>query len=128
MIAAACPSCGSENCNFLDLEASPVGVCSNCATAFIPEIRANPAIQMCDDCAWRPGSPERKDPYQWAQMIEVTIEGGQPFYCHKGLTCRVENTNLIYQMPPDGPAGMTPCAGWKSRKLAYDLGMPARRL
>lgn len=123
-----CPACKSECWQAVNVEATPVAVCMDCATVFVPEERAEPLRQLCDDCAWRPGSPERADPYRWAQLIEDTIEGGKPFYCHKGLTCRLEGQTLHYQIPENGTQGMTPCAGWLSRKLAFYAGVPSAKL
>lgn len=123
-----CPACKSEYWQELLLEGSPVAVCSDCATAFIPETRAEPFAQLCDDCAFRPGSPERADPSRWAQIVETTIVGDKPFYCHKGLTCRLDGTTLHYIIPDNGRETMTPCAGWYSRKMAYAAGRPLSKL
>lgn len=123
-----CPACNSTKTKTLELEDSLFSVCQDCAALFVPETREVPALQLCDDCAWRPGSPEREDPWKWLQMIETTIEGGQPFYCHKGLTCQIKNSTLKYLIPEGGTEAMTPCAGWRSRKLAYDAGAPVTKL
>jgi len=122
-----CPTCKSNDCKTVDID-SPVAVCMCCATVFVPELRDNPAIEMCDDCAFRRGSPERQDPWQWLSLIETTIEGDQPFYCHKGLTCQLDGTTLKYLLPPGGTADMTPCAGWLSRRLAHAAGVPLSKL
>lgn len=123
-----CPTCHSSDVQAVDIDTSPVAVCKCCATVFLPELRENPAIEMCDDCAFRRGSPERADPYGWLHIIETTIAGGEPFYCHKGLTCELAGTTLTYLIPPGGPADMTPCAGWMSRRLAYQAGIPLSKL
>ena len=124
-----CPTCRSEDVEKADADGSPIAVCQNCATVVVPEMRENPAIELCDDCAFRPNSPERQDPYKWAEIIEVTIvNGDHPFYCHKGLTCELHGTTLSYNRPEEGTRAMTPCAGWRSRMAAYRAGIPARRL
>lgn len=128
-VVVACAACGSTRYG------SPAGadpeavVCLDCACLFVPETRPNPTLQLCNDCAFRPGSPERQDKYKWAEIIQATIvEGEHPFYCHKGMSCELRGTTLHYVLPVEGEAAMMPCAGWRAHKLAYDAGVPARRL
>ena len=37
----------------------------------------------CDNCAFRPGSPEQADPKEWKKLI-MLLKSGQEFRCHKG--------------------------------------------
>lgn len=44
----------------------------------------------CDNCAFRPGSPEQADPERWKALIETLKPDGDGwftgrFYCHKGV-------------------------------------------
>lgn len=39
--------------------------------------------EPCDNCAFRPGSPEQQDPVEWKAMIDRLRAGGE-FKCHKG--------------------------------------------
>jgi len=40
--------------------------------------------EPCDNCAFRPASPEQADKEKWNSMIEK-LKTGQSFYCHKGV-------------------------------------------
>lgn len=37
----------------------------------------------CDNCAFRPGSPEQSDPAEWRKLVAL-LRAGQEFRCHKG--------------------------------------------
>ncbi|GAB5505823.1 MAG: hypothetical protein Rhirs2KO_09860 [Rhizobiaceae bacterium] len=128
-----CPTCRSDNVRLVDTADydSRLAVCMSCVLVFEPETRADPERQMCDNCAFRPGSAERSNPYGWWDIIEATIVNGlHPFHCHKGLPCAfdAERGSLHFQQPADGIAAMTPCAGWRSRKIAYEAGVHWSRL
>ena len=122
----ACPHCGNSATEPHHVpELGAIMICGACATFFEPETRADPTRQTCNDCAFRPGSKERSDAWKWAEIVEVTIvEGRHAFHCHKGLACRLEDdqSGYAYLMPPEGPAAMTPCAGWRATKAAFDAG------
>ena len=123
-----CPRCGSDEVLVPDGTLEAVA-CGNCTQLFVPENREQPETQMCDDCAFRPNSPERQDEYKWADIIDTTIVNEiHPFYCHKGMACKLSGNTLTYQMPEEGEAAMTPCAGWRAHKAAYKAGIPARKL
>jgi gentisate 1,2-dioxygenase len=123
-----CPACGSRSVIYPDVSREACS-CRDCNQLFVPEHRVNPDVQMCDDCAFRPGSPERQDKYKWAEIIEATIvERLHPFHCHKGLRCSFDGHNLTYQQPEPGQKPMTPCAGWRAHLAAYQAGTPARNL
>ena len=40
--------------------------------------------EPCDNCAFRPGSPEQSDPEKWAELMTSLKTNGR-FYCHKGV-------------------------------------------
>jgi hypothetical protein len=48
-----------------------------------------PRAKMCDDCAFRPNSPERNGDDSYANAddgaLDELVAGGQPFYCHTGM-------------------------------------------
>jgi hypothetical protein len=50
-------------------------------------VGANP----CDNCAFRPGSPEQANPEKWKYLVGLLRSGGE-FRCHKGAPIR--NLNL----------------------------------
>jgi hypothetical protein len=57
-------------------------------SGYIPE---PVCAQPCDNCAFRPGSPEQQDPVKWRPLIESLkpspVDGmfAGRFYCHKGV-------------------------------------------
>lgn len=127
-LAQSCPTCGSDQVVFPDLTHEACG-CLACGQLFVPEHRLDPTVQLCDDCAFRPGSPERLDGYKWAEIIEATIvEQIHPFHCHKGLACELRGQSLHYLRPEEGQRPLTPCAGWRAHLKAYQSGTPARKL
>ena len=127
-IKQVCPACGSMNVKFPEGEVEAC-VCFDCVQLFVPENRTNPDKQMCNDCAFRPNSPERQDLYKWAEIIRATIvDQEHPFHCHKGLKCRLQGQDLVYLTPEPGEALMHPCAGWLAHSLAYRAGIPAKDL
>jgi|GEM_PF-2292142 len=69
-----------------------LGTCQNCKTLyepFLPEHlwdTGDPHGSFkdpCNNCALRPGSPEKADPAKWRELIGE-LKQGQAFYCHKG--------------------------------------------
>lgn len=130
-MAAVCPACGSSDITLAALQdyEAQTAVCMACVTIFEPDSRADPQRQMCDNCAFRHGSVERSDPYGWWAIVEATIvEALHPFHCHKNLPCSFDGQGLHFTLPPGGQAALTPCAGWRSRKIAYDAGVHWSRL
>ncbi len=79
-------------------------------------MREVPESEMCDNCAFRKNSPERQDPYRWAEIMEI-VEEGRPFHCHKGLPFDLKTSKFE---PPSKEAGrVTVCAGWINARLAH---------
>jgi hypothetical protein len=115
--AGRCGGCGSRN-----LLASSDGkhaVCIDCRRLQEPETRDWPEAVMCDNCAFRKGSPERSDPWRWMQVSE-TVEDGTPFHCHKGLpmTWHREHLSATFEMPDPATGRVTVCAGWLATYVA----------
>lgn len=49
-----------------------------------------PRPKMCDDCAFRPSSPERRGDESYENNegladLEYMVAKGEPFYCHQGI-------------------------------------------
>lgn len=42
------------------------------------------APDMCSDCAYRPGSPERRDQWLAEKLLELPATG-EAFWCHRGM-------------------------------------------
>ncbi len=94
------------------------GACPDCKRLQELETRADPCRQLCDNCAFRPNSPERSDPWGWMRL-EEGFAAGRAFYCHKGMASKLgpDNDNLTY-LPGDDETELTPCAGWIAHQKA----------
>lgn len=103
--------------------------------------------QMCADCAYRPGSPERGgDPAAAANaddLDRIVAVDGQVFFCHQGMRkpvtwhhpsgMSIPGKPMDYQpvkvglrwYQSDGQPAMI-CAGWAARRAKHlrDLGAP----
>jgi hypothetical protein len=98
-----CPGCGSRRVHVLPMDKIPdalraVGVncdhalCLSCGALWetFPPLYVEDSVcaEPCDNCAFRPGSPEQEDPEHWRSMIETLKPDGKGwftgrFYCHK---------------------------------------------
>jgi hypothetical protein len=62
-------------------------MCLNCATCWeaYPENWCEDVVgaEPCDNCAFRPGSPEQADPEEWKKLVAL-LKAGREFRCHKG--------------------------------------------
>jgi hypothetical protein len=115
--AMRCGGCGAR-----DLMLSCDGkhaICMICRRLQEPETRDWPESVMCDNCAFRKGSPERADPWRWMQVQE-TVEFDTPFHCHKGLqmTLHGESLSATFTAPDPYTDRMTVCAGWLASNIA----------
>lgn len=108
--------------------------------------------EMCADCAYRPGSPERNGDDRHACSDDGELDniarGDNPFWCHQGLrkpiAYRHESLGIVVPAdtdaydPPfamvdglkvpikaDGTAGDR-CAGWAARKRQLAMAAEAR--
>lgn len=91
--------------------------------------------EKCHDCAFRPGSPEREDPFVREELYELP-DRGAPFWCHQGMRqpARWRHATLGLEVPGD-PADWKPpivagvpyladgsagnlCAGYVALRLA----------
>jgi hypothetical protein len=94
---------------------------------------------MCKDCAYRPGSPERRGDEEAAgdqELLDDLVVRGQPFWCHQGMRRPVRYRHpsgvvvaaspLEYAPPQSGgrlfkadgsPADL--CFGWAARRARF---------
>ena len=97
--AGQCPKCGSRKIRQITVPATGfyaenLEVCANCKASWEPFDpaqlldahlpRTSSFKEPCDNCAFRPGSPERKNKAKWAELM-TSLKGDGRFYCHKGL-------------------------------------------
>lgn len=114
--AGRCGGCGSRNIHILATSKRDLGVCLDCRRVQEVETRDWPESEMCGNCAFRRGSPERADPYRWAE-VAATVSDGPTFHCHKGLSYDPRSGQFA---PPDPATGrVTVCAGWLAARIAH---------
>lgn len=67
----------------------------------------------CDNCAFRKGSPEQRDPEKWQSLRDAVGYGTGRFYCHKGVPIDPEN-GVGFAYPKDGkdPKKLRLCRGY----------------
>lgn len=119
--AGRCGGCGSRN---MVLASDGIhAACVACARLQEIETRNWPASEMCGNCAFRKGSPERADPYRWAELQELVENSRHEFHCHKGLAMQLGkdgDMNTASFAPPDPKTGrVTVCAGWINARVAH---------
>ncbi len=123
-VRPVCAGCGSAEIVTTDEIAGAdtrYGLCAACGRLQEVETRAEPLRMMCDNCAYRRGSPERSDPYGWAEHWDRHIVDGLPFYCHKGLPLDFNprgSTDVTATPEVLAEARVKPCAGWIAARLA----------
>jgi hypothetical protein len=91
---------------------------------------------MCGDCAYRPGSPERRGVETYtgdAAFLDELVATGTPFYCHQGIRRVVSWSHPVGVTVPGHPGAYAPpiqgavpykadgtpahiCAGWLLRR------------
>jgi hypothetical protein len=94
-----CPACGSKRIADLPEDGLrrfdvtvPWQVCLACSVVWEPfppvYVRDPVCAEPCDNCAFRPGSPEQRDPERWRELMS-TLRGNEAmetrFFCHKGV-------------------------------------------
>lgn len=116
--AGRCGGCGSRR--LMQSSDGQHAFCLDCRRLQEPETRDWPESTMCDNCAFRKGSPERADPYRWAE-VSATVEAGQPFHCHKGLPVTLDPESLVvtFEAPDPSKGRVTVCAGWLAARIAH---------
>lgn len=115
---ATCGGCGSiELLTHVGEDGVLHAVCVTCQRLQEPETRDDPERELCDNCAFRPGSPERGDNYGFMRILE-TVQTGQPFFCHKGLAAKLTEGSIDWSENTAATAKSI-CAGWLARRKAY---------
>jgi hypothetical protein len=110
-----CPRCKSIRITRVNQTGTPYDVCRACGTVWeaYPEDWCEDVVgaSPCDNCAYRPGSPEQKDAKGWKQLI-ATLRAGGEFRCHKGAPIH----GLLGGAPnPDGSTTVEFDAEWVQR-------------
>lgn len=82
-----------------------------------------PWKEPCDNCAFRPGSPELEDKAAWTALLEK-LKAGAGFYCHKGVP--IDPTAEHGFRYPKDEAQLRLCAGflaavkgWEKKDSSY---------
>lgn len=90
-----CPACRGRKTRVEPMPAelamshleTPVGVCADCGAFWeaYPDDWSHDAVaaEPCDNCAFRPGSPEIRDRDGWRALL-AELRAGREFKCHKG--------------------------------------------
>lgn len=105
-----CPSCGSHRVQYVPPgdrlarltaqvqnapDAVELAVCRSCSALWEPHppvyVRDPVCAEPCDNCAFRPGSPEQQDSERWRELLR-SLKPESPddwhhgrFYCHKDV-------------------------------------------
>jgi len=102
-----CPACGSGKIMFIPRGKFPpdlahfvdsdIETCHDCRAMWEPfpdvYVRDVVCAEPCDNCAFRPGSPEQRDPVRWRELMSALKPAPSDdygfntgwFYCHKGV-------------------------------------------
>jgi hypothetical protein len=85
--------------------------------------------EPCDNCAFRPGSPESQDKPQWRDLM-TQLKAGGSFYCHKGvpLVTVGQNSNASFDFPKgtDGKEDMNRMRLCRGYLNAWNIWMRQR--
>lgn len=125
--ADQCPKCASRRTADFDAP-SPTGFysrvirgCFNCqaiwepfdpADTIDPDDRLSSFKEPCNNCAFRPGSPEQADTEEWKKTM-ASLKAGGGFYCHKGVPIDVKNEiGFAYPDAGKSPSKLRLCRGY----------------
>ncbi len=74
---------------------------------------------MCHDCAFRPGSPERRDVFgAWLSVLEG-VSRHVPFFCHQTMPVDARGSYCPKQNEHGHAIGHPLCAGWLIEHRQY---------
>jgi hypothetical protein len=130
-----CPRCKSIRISRTALPATALSnrptdydLCRDCGTVWeaYPDDWCTDVVgaEPCDNCAFRPGSPEQEDAAHWRWLIGLLRAGGQ-FRCHKGAPIDgLEKGEVQFDADWVGKHGRS-CAGfmrmvWAMREKGED--------
>ena len=108
-----CPKCASRSTVETNTEGGYlIRACVNCKTTWEPfeksvlldtDDRYSQFTKPCNNCAFRPGSPERSDPEKWEHLLSTLGWYEGAFYCHKGVPINMESEDgFDYPKTKDG--------------------------
>lgn len=134
--APRCPACGSarvirqtaaqQPALIREQFACDLGLCLDCSAlweAFPADgyVEDPVCAEPCDNCAFRPGSPEQADKEGWKKLIESLKPDAEQFfrgrfYCHKGVPVDMTKGpgNFLFPQKPilvDGDVLLRPSTG-----------------
>jgi hypothetical protein len=96
-----------------------IAICASCRTAWEPIDGtliwdpSDPSASLsapCDNCAFRPGSPEQADTAKWKELI-AKLRAGGTFHCHKGVPIAPESEDG-FAYPKHKPEKLRLCRGY----------------
>lgn len=114
-----CPACGSAST--LCVLGTDLDLCLECqkcweripkGEVFSVDDEMLSFKRMCDNCAFRKGSEERKDHERWADLQQTLAMGGE-FYCHKGVPLKASIEEIA--------------AGAPDSRMGFDFPVVVRR-
>lgn len=124
----SCPRCGGPVfASIGTAEGVQMDCCGRCSIVWEREERANPHAERCDNCAFRPGSPEQRDPEKWREIVDGTVRKHGVFYCHKRVPATIGEKGYEFQheIGADGlVCNATECVGWLDAVLARAYKAP----
>lgn len=136
--ADQCPRCASRKWREPRLPdpfgfySADVRVCANCKTVwepFTPADLLDPAREPlgafrapCNNCAFRKGSPEQRDPQAFAALRAKLGWRGGSFYCHKGVPVNPAHEHG-FEYPAGGtdPRKLRLCRGYLNQLGRFPL-------
>jgi hypothetical protein len=144
-----CPGCSSRAISIeatpMHLRAAPfglpaeIGVCRSCRAVWEPfaatYVEDPVAAEPCDNCAFRPGSPEQADKAAWRALLDSLRPDADGmftgrFYCHKNVPIDMTKGpgNHLHPTTPDGTLDqrrMRTCSGFL--RMVWALNGAIRR-
>jgi hypothetical protein len=119
-----CPACGSKRTHDMPLDSIPFTLrtdahidcgwmmCLDCAAVWEPfpesYVRDPVCAELCNNCAFRPGSSEQQDKVKWKALIDSLHPDAEyghfrgQFFCHKGVPIDMSRGpgNFLFPMKP----------------------------
>jgi hypothetical protein len=104
-----CPACGGKRIAFSTINDCEYGVCPDCEAVWeaFPPLYVEDVVcaEPCDNCAFRPGSPEQADPEKWKALI-ASLKPDQSyghftgqFFCHKNVPIDIKRGRGNFLFP-----------------------------
>lgn len=74
---------------------------------------------LCHGCAFRPGSPERRDTWGIWEAVLGNVARHVPFFCHEGMPVDAKGCYAPQRGAYGHPVGAKLCAGWLTEHRLY---------